>query len=122
MSEETEVPTVSTATIKHNCLCDVVCCARCSRDHLGLAFLMFKNPPPNHTHWATCPETDEPILMRIEGVGHNAKPLGIVESVHFVPEPTMGQPKRIRFGQAIKPPGLTGQLIKDSDTGDGKGP
>ena len=44
MSEETEVPTVSTATIKHNCLCDVVCCARCSRDHLGLAFLKFKEP------------------------------------------------------------------------------
>ena len=40
-------------------------CARCGKDHVGLHFYKFKNPAGADTHWTPCPETGEPILLRI---------------------------------------------------------
>jgi hypothetical protein len=40
-------------------------CARCGGDHPKLEFKKFKNPCIERTHWALCPTTGEPILMRI---------------------------------------------------------
>lgn len=49
----------------------VMSCARCGQDHDELEFKPCKRGPiPTATglatHWATCPETGDPILMRIE--------------------------------------------------------
>lgn len=49
---------------------DVKTCARCGRDHRGLKFVKFVNPPDNGTggyisHWATCVRTGEPILLEV---------------------------------------------------------
>ena len=45
-------------------------CARCGQDHdRGLYFLpIVGRPIPGATHWATCPMTGQPILMRQEDV------------------------------------------------------
>jgi hypothetical protein len=40
-------------------------CARCGQDHGPIDFDRFINPPPNVTHWAPCPATGEPILLRL---------------------------------------------------------
>lgn len=50
---------------------DVTSCARCHEDHPGLTFRPFANPislPSTAplTHWAICPGTGEPIVLRIE--------------------------------------------------------
>lgn len=37
-------------------------CARCGEIHT-LEFVAFTTPPPDATHWALCPRTQEPILM-----------------------------------------------------------
>lgn len=44
-------------------------CARCGGHHLGLTFFPFMRPPKTGgrtmwTHYAPCPKTHEPILMR----------------------------------------------------------
>ena len=51
---------------------DVGHCARCGKDHADLGFARFKRPCQKDTvngfewtHWAMCPETKEPILLRI---------------------------------------------------------
>lgn len=50
---------------------DLEGCARCDGDgHPGLTFRRFARPielPPVHvlTHWATCPTTGEPIVLRV---------------------------------------------------------
>ena len=44
---------------------DVGRCARCGQDH-KLPFHRFENPPEYCTHWAICPNTFEPVLLRIE--------------------------------------------------------
>lgn len=45
-------------------------CARCGENHdRGLCFVPIVGTPiPGATHWATCPATGQPILMRVEGV------------------------------------------------------
>ena len=40
-------------------------CARCGLDHGGLDMMKFTNPPEFATHYSVCPETGEPILMKI---------------------------------------------------------
>jgi hypothetical protein len=44
-------------------------CARCGEDHTYLEFKLFTEPMViaeiTFTHWAVCPVTKEPILMRI---------------------------------------------------------
>jgi hypothetical protein len=39
-------------------------CARCGGDHLSLIFTPLSNPPHEFTHWAMCPVSKEPILMK----------------------------------------------------------
>jgi len=43
-------------------------CARCGGDHDDLTYRPFSRPIPDvdgaFTHWASCPETGDPILMR----------------------------------------------------------
>jgi hypothetical protein len=43
---------------------DVRQCARCGMDHQRLPFRKLGNPNDQFTHWATCPGTGEPIMMR----------------------------------------------------------
>lgn len=52
---------------------NIVGCSRCHGDgHSGLVFEPLRYPVEIKdgplTHWATCPETGEPILLRIENV------------------------------------------------------
>jgi len=42
-------------------------CARCGYDHDSIQLYELTNPT-NWTHWATCPRTDEPIMIRDEPV------------------------------------------------------
>lgn len=49
---------------------DIDGCARCGQNHDHLEFSRFRDPVQvglgaKLTHWAPCPETGEPILMRI---------------------------------------------------------
>lgn len=47
---------------------DVRWCARCGGDHPNLTFERLDrhvDGDPPMTHWASCPATGEPILMRI---------------------------------------------------------
>lgn len=41
-------------------------CARCGAYHTGLEFVALGQPIFEYTHWAPCPTTGEPILMRRE--------------------------------------------------------
>lgn len=40
-------------------------CARCGDDHADLAFRKLARPSGESTHWAPCPKTEEPILLRV---------------------------------------------------------
>ena len=41
-------------------------CARCGGRHEGLSFQALARPMEGYyTHWATCPETGEPIMLRL---------------------------------------------------------
>ena len=40
-------------------------CARCGKDH-EVYFLKLERPMNLYTHWAMCPNNEEPILMLIE--------------------------------------------------------
>jgi len=44
---------------------DVGRCARCGKDHAQLEFRPLANAPDEWTHWAMCPETNEPVLVRM---------------------------------------------------------
>lgn len=45
---------------------DVGNCARCRENHEGLVFRKLRRPVSSEqTHWATCPTTGEPIILRI---------------------------------------------------------
>lgn len=54
---------------------DVRNCARCGQDHDALTFKQFQRPVTEDkdkdnetilwTHWAVCPVTDDPILLRL---------------------------------------------------------
>ena len=45
---------------------DVVGCARCGDTHRKLFFKPFVHRAAHYTHFAACPETGEPILMRVD--------------------------------------------------------
>ena len=40
-------------------------CARCGGNHELVTFRLFKEPPPDVTHWGTCPTTGDPILLTL---------------------------------------------------------
>lgn len=49
---------------------DLKSCARCGGNHDSLEFKEFKIPIKDSdketwTHWATCPSTGDPVLMKI---------------------------------------------------------
>jgi hypothetical protein len=45
-------------------LCDLTKCIRCGKNHKRLMFKPFQRTPPSEfTHWATCPNTREPIIQ-----------------------------------------------------------
>ena len=48
-----------------NLITNIGFCARCGKDHVGLSFYKFAKPAGRDTHWAPCPETGEPILLRV---------------------------------------------------------
>jgi hypothetical protein len=52
--------TEPTSTLVEN----IVCCARCGRDHPRLAFKKFTFTGPLYTHYAPCPTNGEPVLLR----------------------------------------------------------
>lgn len=40
-------------------------CARCGEDHEPMWFdVLIGQPNPHYSHWAMCPETGHPILLR----------------------------------------------------------
>lgn len=43
---------------------DVDGCARCGGEH-RVEFREFARPAGQYTHWASCPETGDPILLEI---------------------------------------------------------
>jgi hypothetical protein len=48
---------------------NVVGCARCGKDHKKIVAHPFARPPSGAwTHFAPCPETGEPVLVRVEGL------------------------------------------------------
>jgi len=47
---------------------NVVKCARCGQDHAQLRFERLLNPPSDISHWAACPVTGQPILLRFTEV------------------------------------------------------
>lgn len=65
---------ISTA-LEEGGVCDLEKCARCGRDHPRIQFQKLLNPVRDITHWAMCPVTEEPILMRVLVVYHEDKML-----------------------------------------------
>jgi len=51
---------------KSTMIIDVICCARCEQNHYLLEFFPFTNHNPNYSHFAYCPNTKEPILLKFE--------------------------------------------------------
>lgn len=44
----------------------IACCARCEGEHEKVLARPFLRPPDRtYTHWATCPATQEPILVSV---------------------------------------------------------
>lgn len=48
-------------------------CARCGTGHKNIKFAKLKKPCVSWTHWAICPETGEPILLKIVDGEKNKK-------------------------------------------------
>ena len=49
----------------------IIHCERCSQDHVDLEFQRLTRPMINGetwTHWAPCPTTGEPIMLRVQEV------------------------------------------------------
>ena len=44
---------------------DVYECVRCGRDHDDLEFHKLARPSDSWTHWATCPNNGEPVLVKV---------------------------------------------------------
>jgi len=40
-------------------------CARCGCSHDKLTFMKLKKPSGEFTHWAICPQSEQPIMMKI---------------------------------------------------------
>jgi hypothetical protein len=49
----------------HRLSIDVRNCARCGGDHDGLDCKRFARPPGEWTFWGTCPDSGDPVLVRI---------------------------------------------------------
>lgn len=48
---------------------DLKGCARCGEDHDDLTFKKLRRSNPRHDHFAMCPETEQPIMMKTgEGI------------------------------------------------------
>jgi hypothetical protein len=45
---------------------DLINCARCGKSHLKIEFKPFTILSPKYSHWANCPEVNEPILLWIK--------------------------------------------------------
>lgn len=43
----------------------IINCSRCGENHTNLTFEPFRRPPGGFTHFAPCPTTHEPILMKV---------------------------------------------------------
>lgn len=43
----------------------IVDCARCGRNHQKLVFDRLHRPSGKMTHWACCPRTRQPILLKV---------------------------------------------------------
>ena len=52
-------------THKEKVTTDVYACARCGEDHTQLVFTHFMREASQWTHWASCPITKEPVLLKI---------------------------------------------------------
>jgi hypothetical protein len=46
-------------------LTNIFSCARCGKDRKLLCFARLNNSPDRYSHWAMCPNTKQPILLRI---------------------------------------------------------
>lgn len=44
-------------------------CQRCGHDHAGMDFRPLPNPADEWKYWAVCPETQCPVLLRVEDDG-----------------------------------------------------
>lgn len=44
---------------------DIHHCSRCGSTHKNMVFVKLDRACKEYTHWAECPETEQPILMRI---------------------------------------------------------
>jgi len=40
-------------------------CARCGKNHKAIAFVKFKRGGQRHSHWAMCPNRQEPLVLAI---------------------------------------------------------
>jgi len=54
-------------------------CARCGRDHTNLTFTPFTRPAGTWTHWVLCPETAEPIMLRVDEPASPPHPYRILD-------------------------------------------
>ena len=61
----TKAVTMEFAKATGDLLINVRKCARCGGDHDRVGFKPFTNPPRRFSHWAHCPKSGEPILMRL---------------------------------------------------------
>lgn len=41
-------------------------CARCGQPHDDIWFFKLQNPPENLDHYATCPTSCQPILIKVQ--------------------------------------------------------
>lgn len=48
-------------------------CARCGKNHDQLLFKVFTVPIEKNTHFAICPELNEPILCEIKNIDESYK-------------------------------------------------
>ncbi len=57
-------------------------CARCGETHEDMVFQPFEMPCGRFTHWAECPESGAPVLMRVESGGlDDAEPVSKVKII-----------------------------------------
>lgn len=48
----------------------LIWCARCGQNHANIVFKKLLRPCEHMTYWASCPQTGEPIMLKIEGETH----------------------------------------------------
>ncbi len=52
-------------TLEPSTTFNIVTCARCGGKHRDLFFRKLAHPCDEYTHWAPCPNNDEPIMMNL---------------------------------------------------------